>query len=454
MSYDTLYFAIFFAGVWLLFSVLPWRGFILLAGSVAFYAVAGVRDSVLAASLILVNYGFQFLILKDRRWLWIALAIDFGCLFYFKYRVFVASAAGFDVFTHDIVIPLGISFYVFQLSAFLVDLARGKAQPFISLPRFALFKLFFGQLVAGPIMRWRQFGPQVHRLFDGKLPRHRLLSLGLGLCLLGLTKKIVFADSLAPVVDSIFRDGPADAAAGWLGVWLFGFQIYFDFSGYSDIALGLAYLLGIRLAFNFRQPYLARDPQEFWRRWHITLSQWIRDYLYIPLGGRDGGALRQAAVLVLVMALAGLWHGANWTFLAWGIGWALAVLAWRLIGPLLSPWPVLAWALTLFVVMVLWTFFRAADLSSAVAYVGAMFGAGPAGSAHVPDDGAYGVLILAGCGAVLALHWAEAQLFSRRAVMMLKAWDGAFLRALLAGLSIWLLVLPKAQDAPFIYFRF
>ena len=190
MSYDTLYFAIFLAGVWLAFALVPWRGCVLLAASIVFYSVAGLRDSLLAAFLITFNYGFQFPILKDRRWLWAPLIVNFGVLVYFKYRVFLGSAAGFDLTSH-LVIPLGLSFYIFQLSAFLIDLSRGRAQPFRSLPRFALFKLFFGQLVAGPIMRWRQFGPQVHRLFDGPVRRHRLIGLGLGLCLLGLVKKIV-----------------------------------------------------------------------------------------------------------------------------------------------------------------------------------------------------------------------------------------------------------------------
>ena len=187
------------------------------------------------------------------------------------------------MFSQHLVIPLGISFYIFQLTAFQIDLSRGRAKPFYSLPRFALFKLFFGQLVAGPIMRWRQFGPQIHRLFDGTLPRRRLLGIALGLCLVGLIKKVVFADALAPFVETIFHKGPASAAAAWLGIFLFSSQVYFDFSGYSDIALGLGYLFGLRLAVNFRQPFTALTPQDFWRRWHITLSFWIRDYIFTPL---------------------------------------------------------------------------------------------------------------------------------------------------------------------------
>ena len=208
MSYDSLYFAGFLIAVWLAYELLPWRGAVLLAASIAFYAPAGLRDSVLAAVLILLNYVLQFPVERDRRWLALVLALNFGCLAYFKYRVFLATAAGSNLFTGDIVIPLGISFYVFQLSAYLIDISKKRAEPFTSLPRFVFFKLFFGQLVAGPIMRWQKFGPQVHRLFDGKPPLrgHRLAGLGLGLCLLGLTKKTVFADSLAPFVDAIFHD--------------------------------------------------------------------------------------------------------------------------------------------------------------------------------------------------------------------------------------------------------
>src|SRR4051812_11470753 len=214
MSYDTLYFALFLAVVWVAFRILPWHGWTLLAASIVFYAVAGLRDSALAAVIIFVNYQFQFLVLRDRRWLYVALAANFGCLAYFKYRVFLTSAAGFDVFTHSIVIPLGISFYIFQLSSFLVDLGKGRAQPFHSFAHFALFKLFFGQLVAGPIMRWRQFGPQVNRLFENRPQLLRFIGLGLGMILMGLVKKVLLADSLAPFVEDIFREGPANAAAG------------------------------------------------------------------------------------------------------------------------------------------------------------------------------------------------------------------------------------------------
>jgi alginate O-acetyltransferase complex protein AlgI len=454
LSYDTLYFLFFLVLVWAAFIALPGKGFILLAASIAFYSVAGLRDSLLATALILVNYGFQFPVKRDRRWLWLALAINFGCLIYFKYRVFLATSAGLDFYERGVVIPLGISFYVFQLSAFLIDIGRGKAAPFASLARFALFKLFFGQLIAGPIMRWRAFGPQIDRLFDGALARPRFIGIGLSLCVLGLVKKVMLADSLAPFVDNFFRDGPADALAAWVGAWLLGFQIYFDFSGYSDMALGIAFLFGLRLTTNFRQPYLARTPQAFWQRWHITLSTWIRDYLYIPLGGGKGSLARQACVLIVVMGLAGLWHGANWTFLIWGVTWAFAILLWRLAGDRLMTLRAGEWALTLVIAMLLWVFFRAADLHSALAYIGTMFGAGAAGTSALPAAAIMSSLVVAGCITLLALHWIEARLFTRRATHILLRMDGPVLRGFLIGLAFWMVMLPKTQDAPFIYFRF
>jgi len=462
MSYDSLYFAFFIAIVWIAFELLPWRGWILLAASIAFYVPAGLRDSVLAAIVILANYMLQFPVRRHRRWLYLALVLNFGCLAYFKYRVFLATTAGLNLFTGNIVIPLGISFYVFQLSAFLIDINRGRAQPFTSLARFAFFKLFFGQLVAGPIMRWRKLGPQVNRLFDGKPPLrgHRLAGLGLGLCLLGLTKKVVLADSLAPFVDAIFYDGPKDAAAAWLGSWLFAFQIYFDFSGYSDIAFGLGLIFGIVLSRNFDTPFCATDIQQLWQRWHITLTALLRDYLFLPLSnirllGKRFRVAQHFGAMVLTMTLCGLWHGAGWNFIVWGTLQALAMvvaIAWARNFP--SPPVVLSWAATFGFFLVSLVFFRAADLSSALGYVGTLFGFGGIGSAYVPEDGAGGLLIAVGCLALLALHWLEAQLFSRRAMRLMLRLDGLFLRAAFAATAVWLLLLPKVQGNPFIYFRF
>ena len=454
VSYDTLYFAVFLAFVWMAFRLLPWHGCILLAASIAFYAVSGLRDTVLATVIILTNYLFQFLVLRDRRWLYLGLTLNFGCLAYFKYRVFITTAAGLDLFTHGIVIPLGISFYIFQLSSFLIDLSRRRAEPFTSLPRFALFKLFFGQLVAGPIMRWRQFGPQVNRLFEQGPRPLRLIILGLGLMLLGLVKKVLLADLLTPFVDDIFRAGPAGAPVAWLGVWLFSFQVYFDFSGYSDIALGLGYLFGLKLAVNFRQPYLARSPGELWRRWHITLTTWIRDYLFMPMLRQMRSGPGKAFALIAAMTLAGLWHGPNWTFVTWGFSWGVVLLLWHLGGDRLAWLGPGTTVVTFGIWLTLAPFFRAVDLGSAVMYIGTMFGVSTAGNGPLPQDNAGGLLIAVGCLLMFGSQWAEAQIATRRAVRALLRHDGPFLRALFIGTSLWLVLLPKVQNSPFLYFRF
>ena len=224
MSYDTLYFALFLAVTWAAFAVLPWRGYVLLFASIAFYAVAGWRDSLLATAVILVNYGFQFAIMRDRRWLYGALVLNIGCLAYFKYRVFLETAAGLDVFGKNLIIPLGISFYIFQLTAFLIDLSRGRAKPFYSLPRFALFKLFFGQLIAGPIMRWRQFGPQIERRSTARC-RAGAIGIALGLCLVGLIKRS-FCRLAGASRRNHISQWTGQCRGGWLGTFLFSFDLF------------------------------------------------------------------------------------------------------------------------------------------------------------------------------------------------------------------------------------
>ena len=454
MSYDTLYFALFLAVTWAAFDVLPWRGQVLLVASIVFYAVAGLRDSLVAASH---SRQLRFPVSDHAR---SALALSGARSQYRLSCLFQISRVSRDRrrlrrVRPALVIPLGISFYIFQLTAFLIDLSRGRAKPFYSLPRFALFKLFFGQLVAGPIMRWRQFGPQIHRLFDGTLPRRRLLGIALGLCLVGLIKKVVFADALAPFVETIFHNGPASAAAAWLGIFLFSSQVYFDFSGYSDIALGFGYLFGLRLAVNFRQPFTALTPQDFWRRWHITLSFWIRDYLFTPL------ALLQSARGVagrLRSSSPWRWPGSGTVQTgrsssgAWAGRWPCCL--WHMANRFLIRLGAAQWVLTFGIWLVLLVFFRSSDVGAALRYIATMFGGSSAGTAPLPDDGAGGALIALGCAGLLALHWSEGYLHTRQTVLLMRRFDGLLLRALFAGLALWLLLLPKVQDNPFIYFRF
>jgi len=207
---------------------------------------------------------------------------------------------------------------------------------------------------------------------------------------------------------------------------------------------------------NFRQPFMALTPQDFWRRWHITLSFWIRDYIFIPLALLKNTRAWQAVALIVAMALAGLWHGANWTFVVWGVGWALAMLLWHLANRYLTRLGAAQWALTFGIWLVLLVFFRSADVGAALNYIALMFGAtaGAPGTAPLPNDGAGGALIALGCAGLLALHWLEGYLHTRRMVLLMRRLDGPLLRTLIASLAFWLLLLPKVQENPFIYFRF
>ena len=370
------------------------------------------------------------------------------------------------------VLPLGISFYSFQLLAYQIDCARGRIPPDTRASRFVLFITFFPQLIAGPIVRAHQLLPQLSALFRAKGRRVRLITFGLGLCCLGLVKKIILADSLAPFVDDIFLAVPDNAFVAWTGAWLFAFQIYFDFSGYCDIAIGCAFLLGLRLPTNFRTPYLSTSPREFWQRWHITLSTCIRDYLYIPFGGNKGGLIRQFVVLVAVMGIAGLWHGAGWTFVVWGTLWGIYMGVVRAAQQWLGapnretvvPRPLgfmvgLSWLPHLAVVLCLWVFFRAPNIEFAITYVGVMFGAG-SGAGLWPQW----PLAAAGGAGLMLLHLGESRLLGhgrrtdlgvdRSMIVLMRRLERPLWRGLLAEVCFWLVVLPTYGNNPFIYFRF
>ena len=278
---------------------------------------------------------------RRKTFLIISLAANLGILGFFKYFDFFAgslasllAALGIQVSRPvlDIVLPAGISFYTFQAMSYTIDIYRRKTEPTRHFGDFALFVCFFPHLVAGPIMRAHALLPQVVN------PRRRSAAEfqeGLALVLVGLFKKLVLADNMAPIADSVFSrlaDGNTSgltAADVLVGVYAFAFQIYGDFSGYSSIARGISKWLGFDLVINFHNPYLAVTPRDFWRRWHISLSSWLRDYLYIPLGGNRRGVAIEYRSLLITMLLGGLWHGASWTFVAWGLFHGLILCAYR-----------------------------------------------------------------------------------------------------------------------------
>ena len=317
-------------------------------------------------------------------WLWVSLGTDLGILGVFKYfNFFAASLAGLlslfnldrNFFHLSIILPVGLSFYTFQAISRTIDSYRGAFSPSKRLIDYAAYHAFFPQLVAGPIERAPHLMPQ----FEKVLPiDSTMISTGAFLFLWGLYKKMVIADRVAPLADAVFNNAqaPGDYVTAVLA---FSFQIYCDFSGYSDMARGLARGMGFSLVNNFNLPYFSRTPSEFWQRWHISLSEWLRDYLYIPLGGNRGGELRTYRNLMLTMLLGGLWHGAAWTFIAWGGIHGIILGVYRVLkvdqavarinprtmaGAVLN---VVAWMVMMLLVMASWVFFRARTFGDAIA---------------------------------------------------------------------------------------
>ena len=320
---------------------------------------------------------------ERRRRLAVAASVtaNLGLLGFFKYWMFFA--ANVNALAADlgpwrlpgwqIVLPIGISFYTFQSMSYTIDLYRGQARPADSLLDFAAYVSLFPQLIAGPIIRYRDLADQLperpHTL-DG-------MARGLATFTLGFAKKVLLANNLGVVADAVFAADAPPWHVAWVGVTAYAFQIYFDFSGYSDMAIGLGHMLGFRFPENFRSPYRAASITEFWRRWHISLSTWLRDYLYIPLGGNRKGKARTYTNLAITMLLGGLWHGAQWQFVVWGGLHGAMLAAERARGKigLLPNLPrSLKVALTFVLVLITWVFFRAASLTDALDYLAAMFG--------------------------------------------------------------------------------
>lgn len=309
-------------------------------------------------------------------------ALNLAIIGVFKYADFFAGSlawiAGAQHAPWNIVLPLGISFFTFQQISFLADRYRGEA-PEYGFREYVLYISFFPQLIAGPIVRHNELIPQ----FEASPKReglHERLSRGVTLLTIGLAKKVFIADTAARIADPLFKtagEGALSIIDAWVGVLAFTFQIYFDFSGYSDMAIGLALMFGFVLPLNFNAPYRATSIREFWRRWHMTLSHFLRDYLYIPLGGGRQGMAVQALALTTTMFLGGLWHGAGWTFVAWGLmhGLGLAVHAsWTRLAGIRLP-HLAGWLLTMLFVMTGWVLFRASGFSEALSLLSSLYGA-------------------------------------------------------------------------------
>lgn len=393
---------------------------------------------------------------SQKRWLTVAVSADLAILFFFKYydlgaqtvnalTQWLGATSGGVPLLH-LVLPVGISFYTFQAMSYTIDIYRGQARPARSFIDFACYVSLFPQLVAGPIVRYRELDDQLRQR------SHTWAKAGAGITLfvLGLSKKVLLADAVAPMADWGFSQGVLGWAGAWSSLLAYTLQIYFDFSGYSDMAVGLGLLLGFQFPQNFNSPYKSLSITDFWRRWHISLSSWLRDYLYLPLGGNRRGRLRTYVNLFLTMLLGGLWHGASWTFVLWGAyhGTLLALermsgkrsFAWRL------PRPV-QMVFTFVLVMVGWVLFRSPTLAGVVRMAKGLVGAHGWGATYP----------LAGTG---ALNWTAliiclGLVFAARNTWEIRWRSSIWLvTALLALFVLCVATFLVNTSSPFLYFQF
>ena len=427
-----------------------------------FYGYWDPRFTLLMAFSTIVSYlaGLGFLRWQDPRHrklcLVVPITVDLCLLGFFKYANFLLSAAhdGAGLLHYDlpvpqlhIILPIGISFYTFHTISYIVDSYRGDIRPTRNFFEFSAYVSLFSQLVAGPIVRFRQIEADLEAL--GHSSRTRWLNKGLSFFVLGLLEKVIIADSLAAFVDpAMLAAHHLSSSAVWLVFIGYSLQLYFDFAGYSDMAVGLGYLFGLRIPQNFNSPYKALDPSDFWRRWHISLSTCLRDYVYIPLGGNRFGEWRTYRNLLLTMLIGGLWHGANWTFLVWGAYHGALLALYRRFAPRWDVLPALARQFAMAILVLIgWVFFRAPDMTTAAGLLRRMFV--PTTGAMV--DGAPLFLITAltaGAWAMFGpnafdLHTEETPRYGRVRALAVAAMLGACLAVMSGGGS-----------SPFLYFQF
>ena len=402
-----------------------------------------------------------------RAWLIVSMVTNLGILGFFKYFNFFVDTAGMALAALGlepnlpalrIILPVGISFYTFQTMSYTIDVYRGQLVPTRSFLDFALYVAYFPQLVAGPIER------ATHLLKQFASPRvvtRPMVETGCFLILLGLFRKVVIADGVAPMVNAVFANAPtSNGMELCMGTVLFAFQIYCDFAGYSDMARGTSRLLGIELMVNFNQPYFSRNITEFWRRWHISLSTWLRDYLYIPLGGNQHGTVATYRNLFLTMLLGGLWHGARWNFVVWGglHGLYLAVhKLWMVRHPTrdgsdlkrrFGLGDMAGMLITFFIVNLAWIFFRSTTLADAL---GVLQGIASFRGGLDRQSLALGVKLMFYGGLVVAIDL-PCYLHHRHEQMLEWCW---LMRALVYSFLLFLLILLRPlDDMPFIYFQF
>jgi alginate O-acetyltransferase complex protein AlgI len=427
------------------------RQYVLIAASLVFYGWWDARFIILLVGQISASCLLAWIAARiGKNWpLYAGVVLNLAALATFKYLDFLLASVqaliGVELPRAHILLPIGISFFSFQLISYLVDRLRGDA-PIYPFRPFALFVVLFPHLIAGPIVRHNELVPQfaLDPLRPGLWQR---IGTGLVLFTIGFAKKVLVADKLAGLADPLFTRAATEWLSfgdAWTAALAFSFQLFLDFSAYTEMAIGIALLFGLLLPENFRRPYLSTSLRDFWRRWHISLSNFIRDYLYIPLGGSRNGPLVYVFATLVAMAICGLWHGAGWTYVAWGVWHGLGLITCHAWQALRRPLPALAgWAITMLFVLVGWVLFRAADFTTATTMLAAMAGAaGWGGSLH-------NIGLLAVAAAISALLPSAYEIIERRPILN-PAVATAF--AVLAGFCV--LEVGRGPPLTFIYFRF
>ena len=449
------------------------RNLLLLAASYAFYAWIDLRFAELLLALTVVNYALsRWIGVSRRKGLRLlpttcAVAIDLAVLGFFKYMGFfqsnlnhVLSLAGADLLPMlKVVLPVGVSFYTFKLISHIADVYRGQSPPARSLLSFACYVAFFPQLLSGPIQRYgttdrkSELMPTFADQLVARACTLDKFSWGVALFMLGFAKKILLADAVAAVADAVFAAESPGTLDAWFGALAYSFQLYFDFSAYSEMAIGIGLMLGFECPRNFDAPYRAAGFSDFWRRWHISLSSWLRDYLYIPLGGSRAGTGWNYANLMIVFLLCGLWHGAGWTFIVWGVWQGLWLVIERAVGrrPLYVAFPSpIQVLLTFLLVTVGWVVFRADTLAQAWRMLATMFSlSSPQGGSVLLSAVIYtrGHLILMALCAVLTFQGVQGFDWTRRL-----RWSKIFLLVVLFALALMTMFAQSFRS--FLYFQF
>lgn len=359
------------------------QNMLLLIASLLFYAWGGPNYLAIMLLNILINYTGALYIDRSvshkKTFLTLTVVVNLGILIYFKYCSFlidnINGLLSYDLPLLEVIMPIGISFYTFQAMSYVIDVYRGEVKAQRNIYKLALYISLFPQLVAGPIVKYHDVNHQI----DNRTVNFRKVTYGVKRFIIGLSKKMLLANTLGAVADKIFSQPVEqfDSATAWIGAVAYALQLFYDFSGYSDMAIGLGYIFGFKFLENFNYPYISRSITEFWRRWHISLSTWFKEYLYIPLGGNRISPARTYVNLFIVFLATGIWHGASWNFVIWGLWNGLFIIMERITNWHKKDGPVIRFiqhSYTIFIFLIGWVMFRAPNMTYAWDYLKNMFG--------------------------------------------------------------------------------